>query len=127
MKIVRKNVLSAAKKEVVAHGGEGTIRFVRPFESADFDTDLSFVDYVEIPPEASIGLHTHTDNEEIYFIVQGSGTMSTNGAAYRVQEGDLIVNRRFWTHGLRNDTNAPLHVLVWEIAHRSQDDKATST
>lgn len=116
--MIRKNVFSAAKEPVTAHHGEGKIAFVRPFESPDFDTDLSFVDYVEIPPGASIGVHTHGENEEIYFIVHGHGTMTTNDEQYRVDSGDLILNRRGWSHGLRNDSDAVLKVLVWETAYR---------
>jgi mannose-6-phosphate isomerase-like protein (cupin superfamily) len=115
--MVRKNVYSAQKEDVIAHGGAGKIRFARPFSAADFETDLSFIDYVEIPPGSSIGVHTHGENEEVYFIVRGKGIMITNGTEYRVEAGDLIVNQRGWTHGLRNDTSAPLHVLVWEIAY----------
>ena len=117
--MIRKNVFSAPKEWVVAHHGQGKIEFVRPFEDKDAETDLSFVDYVEIPVGASIGIHTHGDNEEIYFIVEGSGTMHTNGEDTKVNAGDLIFNRRGWTHGLKNDSQAPLKVLVWETAYRT--------
>lgn len=117
--MIRKNVFGAPKEWVVAHHGEGKIAFCRPFEDKDAETDLSFVDYVELPPGASIGVHTHGDNEEVYFIVDGTGTMHTNGEDARVSSGDLIFNRRGWTHGLRNDSAAPLKVLVWETAYRA--------
>ena len=114
--MIRTNVLEAPKRWVTAHDGTGKISFVRPFSSEHFDTDLSFVDYVELPPGTSIGEHTHGENEEIYFIVEGRGTMRTNDEVYGVRAGDLIVNRRGWSHGLENDTPDPLRVLVWEIA-----------
>ena len=104
------------KAPVVAHEGQGQIDFVRPFCDGDFDTALSFVDYVEIPPGSSIGVHRHGNNEEIYFIVEGTGAMVTNDETYRVETGDLIVNRRNWSHGLENDTDQRLRVLVWEVA-----------
>lgn len=116
--MIRKNVFTAAKEPVTAHHGVGKIAFVRPFSDEDFETNLSFVDYVEIPPGSSIGIHTHDENEEIYFIVEGSGTMHTNGEDFAVSGGDLVLNRRGWTHGLMNDSQAPLKVLVWETAYR---------
>lgn len=114
--MIKKNVLSEAKAPVTAHCGEGKIDFVRLFAAADFVTDLSFIDYVELPPGASIGTHEHGANEEVYFIVSGSGTMTTNEQRYRVATGDLIVNKPGWRHGLENDSASALTVLVWEVA-----------
>lgn len=114
--MIKKNVVSATKMLVTAHNGRGQIDFVRAFAAGDFITDLSFIDYVELPPGTSIGVHEHADNEEIYFIVQGSGTMTTNGERFRVTAGDLIVNKPGWCHGLDNDSNSTLNVLVWEVA-----------
>lgn len=115
--MIRKNVYTAQKQPVVAHDGEGRISFVRPFDDADFESSLSFVDYVEIPPGASIGLHTHGENEEVYFIVEGQGRMTTNEESYEVKGGDLVINRRGWRHGLANNSGADLRVLVWEVAY----------
>lgn len=115
--MIKNNVFSAAKEWVVAHEGEGQIEFVRAFESKDFNTGLSFIDYVEIPPGSSIGIHRHGDNEEVYFIVEGSGIMTTNDEQYRVHGGDLIVNYRGWSHGLKNNMDMPLKVLVWEVSY----------
>jgi mannose-6-phosphate isomerase-like protein (cupin superfamily) len=112
-----RNVLKLAKHDVISHDGEGYIKFVRPFTEDDFDTDINFIDYVEIPPRASIGLHEHGDNEEIYFIVSGHGTMTVNEEQIAVSKGDLIVNRRGWTHGLANTSNEILKVLVWETGY----------
>lgn len=114
--MIRKNVLAAAKELRRAHQGAGRIRFTRPFQEGDFESSLSFVDYVEIPPGASIGVHRHGNNEEIYFIVEGRGVMTTNGESEAVSTGDLIVNRAGWSHGLRNESEGLLRVLVWEVA-----------
>ena len=116
--MIRKNVMAATMEMVTAHHGAGKIAFVRPFEDSDYETDVSFVDYVEMPPGTSIGVHTHDDNEETYFIVEGTGMMTTNDKRFRVTTGDLILNKRGWTHGLENDSGQPLKVLVFEVAFR---------
>ncbi len=114
--MIKKNVFSASKQKTYAHNGIGQIDFLRPFSDQDFESNLSFIDFVEIPPGDSIGYHQHADNEEIYFIVEGLGTMTTNGEPYQVNSGDLIVNKCGWQHGLYNSGNDRLRVLVWEIA-----------
>ncbi len=113
--MIRKNVLSAVKELRCAHEGSGRIHFCRPFDRDDFETDMAFVDYVEMPPGTSVGVHRHGEDEEIYFIVEGRGTMTTNGERYSVASGDLIVNLRGWTHGLENDSDSVLRMLVWEV------------
>ncbi len=118
MEAFKKNVLKLAKQRVVAHGGDGEIDFVRPFAGDDFETHLSFIDYAVIPPGHSIGRHRHGDNEEVYFVVSGTGHMTTNGMEHRVEPGDLIVNRRNWEHGLYNDSEEALTILVWEVAYQ---------
>src|SRR5690348_12439588 len=116
--MIRVNVNDAPKEPTVAHDGRGRIAFVRTFTANDFESDLAFVDYVELPPGSSIGFHRHGDDEEVYFIVEGRGTMTTNGECFAVGAGDLVVNRRQWSHGLENDSDAPLRVLVWDVACR---------
>ena len=124
--MIRKNVYAIPRAQVVAHHGSGSILFTRPFDETDFETDASFIDFVEIPPGASIGVHTHGENEEIYFIIEGSGSMRTNAEVQRVGRGDLVLNRRGWSHGLSNDSDAPLLVLVMEVAYRPDAPKRSS-
>lgn len=117
-----KNVLALPKRRQQAHGGEGRLQFCRPFGHQDFESPQHFVDYVELPPGVSIGTHAHGDDEEIYFIVEGRGEMVQNGERFRVETGDLILNRAGWSHGLLNDGSEPLRVLVWEVGLRSEGE-----
>lgn len=109
------NVYEAEKRPVIAHHGQGTIDFVRPFSATDFQSSLNFIDYVEIPPGHSIGNHLHANDEEIYFIVAGSGQMTVNSTSQLVRAGDIIVNRVGWSHGIENNSDGILKILVWEV------------
>jgi quercetin dioxygenase-like cupin family protein len=94
------------------------VESVRPLAEDTFETDLMFVDYVEIPAGSTIGRHTHGEDEELYFIVEGSGMMHVQGTKRRVDAGDLILNRRGWTHGLVNDSENVIRLLVWQVRFR---------
>jgi len=98
-----------------AHGGEGEIFCHRPFSSDVFEGPWNFVDYAVLPPGTSIGRHRHGDNEELYLVLEGSGTMHLDGRDFRVEAGVVVVNRRGGTHGLRNDGNEPLRLFVVEV------------
>ena len=106
---------SLPRDAVVAHDGEGLVRSARGLADQDFETNLQFVDYVEMPAGTSIGIHQHGDNEELYFLVEGEGVMTVDGREYLVRTGDLILNERGGTHGLRNESGAPIRLLVWQV------------
>jgi mannose-6-phosphate isomerase-like protein (cupin superfamily) len=110
-----RSLADAGLAEVVAHGGEGSIGFRRVFDRADFAGPLHFVDYAVLPPGASIGRHTHGRDEELYLVLEGSGTMHLDGQEFRVGPGSVILNRAGGTHGLRNDSDAPLRLFVVEV------------
>jgi len=117
--MIVKNIYLMQKEWIQAHGGDGKINFCRPFETTDFESDLSFIDYVEVPPDSTIGYHQHSQNEEIYFIVDGKGEMRVNGETRTVTQGDLIVNKKTWKHAIKNTSNLSLKILVWETTIRS--------
>jgi mannose-6-phosphate isomerase-like protein (cupin superfamily) len=110
------NVDTVPKAAKVAHEGVGRINVARPFDTLDFETDMMFVERVEMPPGTSIGIHRHGDDEELYFILAGSGRMVVDGREYRVRAGDLVLNRRGGSHGLLNDSDDPIELLVWQVA-----------
>ena len=67
-------------------------------------------------PGTSIGYHQHGENEELYVILEGSGTMTVNGETSKVQAGDVIVNKPGWSHGLENTSETTIKLLVFEVA-----------
>lgn len=105
-----------ALESVVAHGGEGEILFRRLLDAAAFEGPWNFVDYAVVPPGSSIGRHTHRGNEELYLVLEGEGILHLDGEEHAVRAGSVIVNRDGGTHGLRNDSSAPLRLFVIEVA-----------
>jgi quercetin dioxygenase-like cupin family protein len=112
------NLRSLPRRTHPAHDGIGSVQSARPLEGDDFETDLMFIEYVEVPPGATIGYHRHGDDEEIYFIIEGAGVMEVEGFERRVHSGDLILNRRGSAHGLVNDSSVVIRLLVWQVRYR---------
>ncbi len=106
-------------EQVRAHGGVGRIGFHRLLDATSFASDCHFVDYAVLPPGASIGIHTHGDDEEIYLVLEGQGVMHVDGHEFRVGPGSVVTNRAGGTHGLRNDGTGALRVFVVEIGARA--------
>ena len=95
-----------------AHGGKGTLLFRRVWANDSFKTSWFFVDHCLLPPGTSIGYHQHGDIEEIYYIVSGKGLSTVNGVTFAVQAGDAIPCRLMDSHGIYNNSDEDLEVLV---------------
>ncbi|WP_371483073.1 cupin domain-containing protein [Kitasatospora sp. NBC_00315] len=97
------------------HGGVGTILAHRAFDRADEPAGIAFIDLVVLPAHTSIGLHRHADDRETYVILTGRGRMTLDGEEFAVRAGDVIPNRPHGEHGLANDSDDELRLLVFEI------------
>lgn len=117
-----KNLFSIQRKKIVSHGGKGNIEFARIFSRWDTASSFDFVDYAVLPPGTSIGFHRHTDNEEIYLILKGTGKMCLDGESFYVSQGDIIVNRNLSSHGLENQSNEEIHIYVVQARCRKPEE-----
>ncbi|WP_328875726.1 cupin domain-containing protein [Streptomyces sp. NBC_00287] len=97
------------------HGGNGTILAHRAYLKEGARAPVAFIDLVVLPPHTSIGLHRHADDEETYVILSGRGRMTLDGEEFTVRSGDVVPNRPYGEHGLANDSDADLTLLVFEI------------
>ncbi|MCL2512604.1 MAG: cupin domain-containing protein [Oscillospiraceae bacterium] len=101
------------------HGGEGLARMSSVYRRAELDSPLSFINYTVLPPGASIGIHTHRDDEEVYVILEGTGIMEVDGAKIPVKAGDTVLNKPFGSHALYNGPGGDMRVLIFEAAKRN--------
>jgi mannose-6-phosphate isomerase-like protein (cupin superfamily) len=113
--MIVRNYLEASGRVQSIHGGQGLGKNARVFEAADFDTPLRFINYVEMEPGSSIGLHRHGENEEVYVVLSGDGMMTVNDERRAVKAGDVILNKPGWQHGLENTSDQTLKLFVFEV------------
>jgi quercetin dioxygenase-like cupin family protein len=115
MNMIVKNFLDVEPRLISNHGGLGLAKSAQVFEQEAFDTKLSFIHYTLLEPGVTIGYHTHGDDEEIYAILEGEGTLTVNGESRHVKTGDVIVNKPGWTHGLVNDSDKVMKIFVFKV------------
>jgi mannose-6-phosphate isomerase-like protein (cupin superfamily) len=61
------------------------------------------IGWLTLPPGASIGLHEHTDNEDAYIILSGTGEFAgTDGKYFPVGAGDITIARPQQKHAMIN-------------------------
>ena len=98
-----------------SHDGAGLVDHVYLFTQDDLNTNLQFVLLCHLEPGSSIGYHQHGENEEVYAILEGSGLMRVNDETRQVTAGDVVLNKPGWSHGLENNADVPLRLLVFEV------------
>ncbi len=98
------------------HGGDGYLHAYRAYDCTRQASGVAFIDLVVVPPGSSIGLHQHGDDVETYIILRGTGSMIIDGETFPVRTGDVVPNHSYGHHGLANDGDEDLHLLVFEIS-----------
>ena len=111
-----KNYLSSKKQlQDKSHGGTGKVDLYEIWSKSDFKSDVDFCDRVVIPPGSTIGYHQHGNNEEMYVVLDGEGLMTRDGEEVIVKKGDMILNPAGGAHGLVNNSNRDIDLLVIQI------------
>ena len=112
-----KNYFTAEKQfQDCSHGGTGAVDLYEIWGNSDFKSGIDFIDRVVVPPGSTIGFHKHGENEEMYIVLEGEGLMKIEGDEVTVKKGDMILNAAGGSHGLVNNSNQNIDILVIQIS-----------
>ena len=75
-----------------------------------------------LPVGAAVGRHHHTETEEVYYVLAGSGRMTVGAETREVAAGDAVFIPRGHTHTLENTGVEPMTVLLVCGPAYSRDD-----
>ena len=87
--IVRSGGIQTVKKKLFDGKGEASIEPL--FTSDEFEAPVRFCARVTLAPGCSIGLHQHTGEDELYFIIDGAGEVSDEKGKCPVSAGHSIL------------------------------------
>lgn len=94
-----------------SHGGKGEY-FVRTLFEGIPDCIFKYVRDLTLYPGSTVGPHLHADDEEIFFIIAGTGVMVVDDEECRVGPGSVVLTQAGSRHGLRNEGPEDLRVFV---------------
>ncbi len=72
---------------------------------------VSIADII-IPAGVEVKTHHHRGIEEIYYVTSGEGLMFLNGSTRRIGVGDAVVIRPGEVHGIFNQSETDLRLIV---------------
>ena len=111
-----KNYLTTEKqRQENSHGGTGEVNLFEIWGNSDFKSGIDFIDRVVVPPGSTIGFHKHGENEEMYIVLEGKALMKIEENDVTVNKGDMILNPAGGRHGLANNSDENIEILVIQI------------
>jgi mannose-6-phosphate isomerase-like protein (cupin superfamily) len=113
IQLFKKNGLGTWDREKVA-GGAGTLAGKFSFTRNDADPAwvIREIGWMTLQPGASIGPHGHTDNDDAYIIISGSGEFTDSaGTVSKLAAGDITIAHPGQKHAVANTAAAPLYFL----------------
>jgi mannose-6-phosphate isomerase-like protein (cupin superfamily) len=92
-------------------GGNGPVEILHIFRQEELKGKTRLFARMRIPPGSSIGYHVHEGEEEIFYILAGTGHVIEQGVSSDVGPGDAVLTGA-GGHSIENRRDAPLELLA---------------
>lgn len=111
--IVKASEMKPVRREHFQEGPGGGYAYyaISPEEHIE-GSHFQMASRMVLDPGAGVGSHVHHNNEEIYFILEGTALYTEDEKSTTVEPGDILVLLRGHKHAILNTGSAPLVFLA---------------
>jgi len=109
--ITRADAMSTERNER-EQGGAGVTEITHMFRKEDLPVLSRLFAVIALEPGASIGLHRHVGEDEVYYVIRGEGTLVDGGVRSCLSPGDAHLVKSGETHGIENAGNERLEFVA---------------
>ncbi|WP_407690853.1 cupin domain-containing protein [Rubrobacter tropicus] len=81
-------------------------------KNALFDSPHLFYDAYCLLPGQAQKVHSHDGSDKVYFVMRGTGRFTVGDEEEDLTEGNAVIARAGTPHGVRNDSEDQLILLV---------------
>jgi len=120
--MIRRQSELVEESKINIRGGSGSACSVEMLKDGEMDGIVG-LGRTTLDPGSSIGVHSHPNTEDLYLILEGRGIGILNGERFPVGPGDLFLVKAGGSHGLINDSAAPLSFLG-VLTRQSKDPRS---
>ena len=92
--------------------GNGAVKLLRMFPEEEQPAKCRLFSVITLEKGCSIGWHTHDDETEIYYILEGEAETNDNGTVRTLRPGDVTVTGKGAGHCLENKRDEPMRMLA---------------
>jgi mannose-6-phosphate isomerase-like protein (cupin superfamily) len=110
--MIRKNQEMEKEVRERMRDGAGSVEILHIFRSGELKGRTRLFARMRLPAGSSIGFHRHDNEEEIYYILSGTGEVGEGGAASPVGPGDAVHTGDGAGHTISNPGPGPLDFLA---------------
>lgn len=105
---------SEMETEVREHmkDGKGEVTFLHAFRENEITAPCRVCATLVLEPGCSIGTHAHNGEDEIFYIISGTGKVNDNGTEQIVTAGDAVLTGNGAVHGIENIGTDTLKVFA---------------
>jgi len=100
--MLKKKIDQKVEKRSAMRGGTGEVTVRHYLRSDEIKARTRLCAELILPPGASIGLHGHVNEDEIYLIQKGQGRMTDGEKEFAVAAGDAILTGQGTSHSIQN-------------------------
>ncbi|MBI2438240.1 MAG: cupin domain-containing protein [Lentisphaerae bacterium] len=93
-------------------GGAGDVTIQHFFRKEEITARTRLCARLTLPPEASIGLHKHEGEDELFVVLRGQGLIDDGRTKASVQAGDAILTGKGAEHAVINNGGEPLEMIA---------------
>ncbi len=90
--------------KVNMRGGDGQAVIREVFDKGEYKGAARLVATITLEPGCSIGEHIHENEEEIFYIIEGTATYDDNGEIRTLKKGDSCICLGSQKHSIANRT-----------------------
>lgn len=93
-------------------GGKGELDLCKLFTPEELGGRAKLFNVVTLEPGQSIGLHAHTQDSEVYFLLEGELAATDNGVETILKAGDAMFTADGGTHSAENRSGEAAKVVA---------------
>ena len=105
--VIKKADMTTAIKEQL-RGGNGNTELLHIVPADALPAKSRLFSVATLQPGCGIGVHEHTAETEVYYVLEGEGTVYDDGKEMPFSKGDTNVCGDGHTHGITNTGDVPL-------------------
>ena len=93
-------------------GGKGEVKLFHSFSDKELESPARLCAEINIEPGNSIGVHIHENEEEIFYIIEGTAKANDNGEEVILTAGDSLLTGGGRCHGIENVGETTLRLFA---------------
>jgi mannose-6-phosphate isomerase-like protein (cupin superfamily) len=107
--------------------GVGMFNCTHVLEPGDSKLGVQFIHDNILDAGCTFGPHRHDDSEEIYYVLDGYGTLLLDDESYPLSPGSVSVVHAGHSHGIENDSGSPLRFMAVGVKGSPSDSSGLAS